>query len=145
MYISCYLAASLDERSNGKNRKALNSSGAFNGNVISGGQSSHGHKEDTMHKDLDIAAGDGLRFRKGNVEKNLGNSFSHTTCSVSDTSANRYQDNSGSDPEQNDYSFSIDSVNPKKLHSNETNDTSQISGSDGFSVSPNDVGSNYVL
>lgn len=145
MPISCYLAVSSDERSNGKNRKALNSSGAFNGNVISGGQSFHEHIDDTVHKDLDIAAGDGLRFRKGNVEKNLGNSVSHTTCSVSDTTANRYQDNSGSDPEQNDYSFSVDSVNPKKLRSSETNDTSQISESDGFSVSPNDVGSNYFL
>ncbi|OEL19894.1 hypothetical protein BAE44_0019087 [Dichanthelium oligosanthes] len=125
------LSVSLDERSNGQNRKALNSSGALNGNFISGGHSFHGHKEDTVHKDLDFAAGDGLRFRKGNAEKNLGNI-------VSDTTANLYQDNSGSDPEQNDYSFSIDSVNPKKLRSSETNDTSQISESDGFSVSPND-------
>lgn len=113
----------------------MNSSGALNGNLISGGQSLHGRIDDTVHKDSDIA-GDGLRFRKGNVNKNLG----HTTDSVRDTTANHYQDNSGSDPEQNDHSFSIDAVNPKKLRSSETNDTSQISESDGFSVSPNDVG-----
>jgi len=117
----------------------LNSSGALNGNLISGGQSLHGHIDDTVHKDSDIA-GAGLRFRKGNVNKNLGNSVSHTTDSVRDTTANHYQDNSGSDPEQNDHCFSIDAVNPKKLRSSETNDTSPISESDGFSVSPNDVG-----
>ena len=99
----------------------------------------HGHIDDTVHKDSDIA-GAGLRFRKGNVNKNLGNSVSHTTDSVRDTTANHFQDNSGSDPEQNDHSFSIDAVNPKKLRSSETNDTSKISESDGFSVSPNDVG-----
>jgi sorting nexin-13 len=139
MLNSYYLAVSLDERSNGKNIKALNSSGALNGNSISGGQSLHGHIDDTVHKDSDIAC-DGLRFRKGNVNKNLGNGVSHTTDSVSNTTANHYQDNSGSDPEQNDHSFSIDSLNPKKLRSTETNDTSQIPESGGFSVSPNDVG-----
>lgn len=131
------LSVSLDERSNGKNIKALNSSGALNGNSISGGQSLHGHIDDTVHKDSGIAC-DGLRFRKGNVNKNLGNGVSHTTDSVSNTTANHYQDNSGSDPEQNDHSFSIDSLNPKKLRSTETNDTSQIPESGGFSVSPND-------
>ncbi|KAG0519417.1 hypothetical protein BDA96_09G262400 [Sorghum bicolor] len=131
------LSVRLDERSNGKNVKALNSSGALNGNLISGGQSLHGHTGNTVHKDSDIA-GDGLRFRKGNVNKNLGNSVSHTIDSVRDTTANHYQDNSGSDPEQNDHSFSIDSVNPRKLRSSETNDTSQISESDGFSwMAPN--------
>lgn len=137
MLSSCYLAVNLDERSNGKHIKALNSPGTTNGNFVSGGQSLHEHI-DTVHKDSDIA-GDGLRFRKGNVNKNLGNSVSHTTDSVRDTTTNHYQDNSGSDPEQNDHSFSIDSVNPKKLRSSETSDISQISESDGFSVSPNDV------
>ncbi|CAN6336682.1 unnamed protein product [Urochloa humidicola] len=132
------LSVGLDERSNGKNRKTLNSSGALNGNFISGGQSFHGHKDNTTHKDLNFAVSDGLRSRKGNVEKNLGNSVGNTTNSVCDTTTNLYQDNSGSDPEQNDYSFSIDSVNPKKLRSSETNDTPQILGSDGFSAYPND-------
>ncbi|CAL4909749.1 unnamed protein product [Urochloa decumbens] len=132
------LSVSLDERPNGKNRKALNSSGALNGNFISGGQSFHGHKDNTVHKDVDFAVSDGLKSRKGNVEKNLGNNVSNTTNSVCDTTTNLYHDNSGSDPEQNDYSFSIDSVNPKKLRPSETNDTSQILGSDGFSVSPDD-------
>nr|CAB3460613.1 unnamed protein product [Digitaria exilis] len=130
------LSASLDERSNGKHGKSMNSYGALNGNFISGSQSFHGHKDHTMHNDF--AASDGLRSRKGNVEKNLGNSVGNKTNSVCDTTANLYQDNSGSDPEQNDYSLSIDSVNPKKLRSSETNDTPQILGSDGFSVSPND-------
>jgi len=114
----------------------LNAPGVLNGNLISGGQSFHGHKGNTARKDLDFAVGDGLRSRKGNVEKNLANSAGNMTNSVCDTS--------GSDPEQNDYSFSIDSVNyPKKLRQSETNDTSQMLESDGFSVSPNDVGSNY--
>uniref|UniRef100_K3Z3A6 PX domain-containing protein n=1 Tax=Setaria italica TaxID=4555 RepID=K3Z3A6_SETIT len=125
------LSVGLDERSNGKSRKVLNSSGALNGSFISGGQSFHGHTDNTVHKDLDFAVSDGLRYRKGNVEKNLGNS-------VCDTTTNLYLDNSGSDPEQNDYSFSIDSVNPKKMRSSETNETPQLLGSDGFSVSPND-------
>ncbi|XP_062180540.1 uncharacterized protein LOC133884943 isoform X2 [Phragmites australis] len=120
-----------DERSNEKNRKAFNSSEALNVNLFSGGQSFHGHKDDTVHKDWDFAVSDGLRFRKGNGEKNLGNSVSNTT-------ANLYEDNSGSDPEQNDYSFSINSGNPKKLHSSETDDTSQVLESDGYSVAPND-------
>ncbi|KAG2617225.1 hypothetical protein PVAP13_3NG179279 [Panicum virgatum] len=133
------LSVSLDERSTGKNRKALNAPGALNGNLISGDQSFHGHKDNTVSKDLDFAVGDGLRSRKGNVEKNLSNSSGNMTNSVCDTTANLYQDNSGSDPEQNDYSFSIDSVNyPKKLRQSETNDTSQMLESDGFSVSPND-------
>ncbi|CAL5096463.1 unnamed protein product [Urochloa decumbens] len=132
------LSVSLDERPNGKNRKALNSSGALNGNFISGGQSFHDHKDNTLHKDVDFAVSDGLRSRKGNMEKNLGNNISNTTNSVCNTTTNLYQDNSGSDPEQNDYSFSIDSVNPKKPRPSETNDTSQILGFDGFSVSPDD-------
>ncbi|XP_025806448.1 uncharacterized protein LOC112885000 [Panicum hallii] len=132
------LSVSLDERSNGKNRKALNSSGALNGNLISEGQSFHGHKDNTVRKDLDFTVGDGLRSRKGNVENNLANSAGNMTNSACDTTANLYQDNSGSDPEQNDYSFSIDSVNPKKLRPSETSDTSQMLESDGFSVSPND-------
>ena len=124
----------------------MNAPGVLNGNLISGGQSFHGHKDNTARKDLDFAVGDGLRSRKGNVEKNLANSSGNMTNSVCDTTANLYQDNSGSDPEQNDYSFSIDSVNyPKKLRQSETNDTSQMLESDGFSVSPNDVGSNYFL
>ena len=115
----------------------MNAPGVLNGNLISGGQSFHGHKDNTARKDLDFAVGDGLRSRKGNVEKNLANSAGNMTNSVCDTT-------SGSDPEQNDYSFSIDSVNyPKKLRQSETNDTSQMLESDGFSVSPNDVGSNY--
>nr|CAB3464334.1 unnamed protein product [Digitaria exilis] len=130
------LSASLDERSNGKHGKAMNSYGALNGNFISGSQSFHGHKDHTMHNDF--AVNDGLRSRKGNVEKNLGNSVANKTNSVCNTTANLYQDNSGSDPEQNDYSLSIDSVNPKKLRSSETNDTPQILGSDGYSLSPND-------
>lgn len=121
----------------------MNSYGALNGNFISVGQSFHGHKDNTVDKDFVVS--DGLRSRKGNVENNLGNSAGNTTYSVCDTTANLYQDNSGSDPEQNDYSLSIDSVNPKKLRSSETNDTPQILGSDGFSVSPNDVGSSYFL
>ena len=112
----------------------MNAAGVLNGNLISGGQSFQ-HKDNTARKDLDFAVGDGLRSRKGNVEKNLANSAGNMTNSVCDTS--------GSDPEQNDYSFSIDSVNPKKLCPSETNDTSQMLESDGFSVSPNDVGSNY--
>jgi len=116
----------------------MNAPGALNGNLISGDQSFHGHKGNTARKDLDFAVGDGLRSRKGNVEKNLANSAGNMTNSVCDTT-------SGSDPEQNDYSFSIDSVNPKKLCPSETNDTSQMLESDGFSVSPNDVGSNYFL
>ncbi|CAN6327120.1 unnamed protein product [Urochloa humidicola] len=132
------LSVSLDERPNGKNRNVLNSSGALNGNFISGGQSFHGHEDNAVHKDVDFAVSDGLRSRKGNVEKNLGNSVSNTTNSVRNTTTNLYQDNSGSDHEQNDYSLSIDAVNPKKLRPNETNDTSQILGSDGFSVSPDD-------
>ncbi|KAF8716456.1 hypothetical protein HU200_026336 [Digitaria exilis] len=130
------LSASLDERSNGKHGKAMNSYGALNGNFISGSQSFHGHKDHTMHNDF--AVNDGLRSRKGNVEKNLGNSVANKTNSVCNTTANLYQDNSGSDPEQNDYSLSIDSVNPKKLRSSETNDTPQILGSDGYSwMAPN--------
>ena len=124
----------------------MNAPGALNGNLISGDQSFHGHKDNTVSKDLDFAVGGGLRSRKGNVEKNLANSSGNMTNSVCDTTANLYQDNSGSDTEQNDYSFSIDSVNyPKKLRQSETNDTSQMLESDGFSVSPNDVGSNYFL
>ncbi|WVZ99728.1 hypothetical protein U9M48_044989 [Paspalum notatum var. saurae] len=132
------LSVSLDDRSNGKNRKTSNSSGASNGRFLSGGQSVHGYIDDVVHQDLDFAAGDGLRFRKGNVEKNLGSNVRSTTNGVNNTAADLYQDNSESDPEENDFSFSIDSVNPKKLRSVETNDTSQISESDGFSVSPND-------
>ncbi|XP_062232251.1 uncharacterized protein LOC133929495 isoform X2 [Phragmites australis] len=125
------LSVSLDERSNEKNRKTLNSAERLDGNLMSGGQSSHGHKDDSVHKDWNFAASDGLRFRKGNVEKNLG-------TSASNIAANLYQDNSGSDPEQNDYSFSINSGNPKKPLSSETDDTSQILVSDGYSVAPND-------
>ena len=124
----------------------MNAPGVLNGNLISGDQSLHGHKDNTVSKDLDFAVGDGLRSRKGNVEKNLANSSGNMTNSVFDTTANLYHDNSGSDPGQNDYSFSIDSVNyPKKLRQSKTNDTSQMLESDGFSVSPNDVGSNYFL
>lgn len=128
-----------------KSRKVSNSSGALNGSFVSGGQSIPGHTDNIVHKDLDFGVSDGLRYRKGNVEKNSGNSVGNTTNSVCDTTANLYQDISGSDPEQNDYSFSIDSVNPKKMRSSETNETPQLLGSDGFSVSPSEVGSSYFL
>ncbi|KAL6848737.1 hypothetical protein ACP4OV_021320 [Aristida adscensionis] len=124
------LSVRLDEKSSQRNRKALNPSEASNGNFVSGSQSFHGHKDDTVHKDQDFTCGGGLRFRKGNVDNGLGNS--------NNTSVNLYQDNSGSDPEQNDYSFSINSGNPKKLHSIDTDDASQVLESDGYSVASND-------
>ncbi|KAL6610700.1 hypothetical protein ACP70R_040669 [Stipagrostis hirtigluma subsp. patula] len=127
------LSVRLDERYNEKNRKALNPSEVLNGNLISGGQPFHGHKDNTMHKDWDFTASYGLRFRKGNADKNLGNSVSNTTV-------NLYQDSSGSDAEaeQNDYSFSINPGNPSKPCSSETDDTSQILKSDEYSVAPSD-------
>jgi hypothetical protein len=87
-------------------------------------------------KDSDFARNDGLRFRKGNVGKNSGTSVSKTTADL-------YQDSSVSDPEQNDYSLSINSGNPKKPLSSETDGTSQFFEPDGYSLAPNDVSCNY--
>jgi sorting nexin-13 len=101
------------------------------GNFISG-SSLHGHKDDSVRKDLDFARDDGLRNRKGNVGNNLGTSVSKTVASL-------YQDSSGSDPEQNDYSLSINSGNTKKSLSSETDDTSQNLEPDGYSLAHNDV------
>jgi sorting nexin-13 len=109
----------------------LRSAEALRGNFISG-SSLHGHIDDSVRKDSDFAHDDGLRYRKGNVGKNLG-------TSVSNTAASLYQDSSGSDPEQNDYSLSLNSGNTKKPLSSETNDTSQILEPDGYSVAHNDV------
>jgi sorting nexin-13 len=113
----------------------LRSAEALREDLISG-NSLHGHKDSSVCKDSDFARNDGLRFRKGNVGKNPGTSVSKTT-------ANLYQDSSGSDPEQNDYSLSINSGNPKKPLSSETDDTSQFFEPDGYSLAPNDVSCNY--
>ncbi|KAL6884608.1 hypothetical protein ACP4OV_010544 [Aristida adscensionis] len=55
-----YLAVRLDEKSSQKNRKAVNPSEASNGNFVSGRQSFHRHKDDTMHKDQDFTGSGGL-------------------------------------------------------------------------------------
>lgn len=112
----------------------MRSAEALSGNLISG-NSLPVHKDNSVHKHWDFARDDGLRFRKGNVEKTSG-------TSISNTAANLYQDNSGSDPEQNDYSLSINSGNPKKPLSSESNDTSPILEPDGYSLTPNDVSCN---
>ncbi|GJN15336.1 hypothetical protein PR202_gb02238 [Eleusine coracana subsp. coracana] len=123
------LSVGLDERSNEKDRRALRSAEALSGNLISG-SSLHRQNDIPVHKDLDFAHEDGLRFRKGNAVKNSGTSISNTTAILD-------QDNSGSDPELNDYSLSINSGNPKKQLPSETEDTSQIWEPDGYSVAPN--------
>ncbi|TVU20132.1 hypothetical protein EJB05_36325 [Eragrostis curvula] len=122
------LSVHLDEKSKEKDRKALRYVETLSGNLIPG-SSLHGHN--SVHKDWDFAGDDGLRFRKGNVEKNA-------VTNVNSTTSNLYQDNSGSDPEQNDYSLSINSANPKKPLSSETDGTSHILEPDGHSLPPND-------
>jgi hypothetical protein len=113
----------------------LNSPKALNGNLSTTRQSISGCQNDNLQKDKDFAAVDGLRLRKGNTDQNL-------ETSVSNASANSYQDHSGSDPEQNDYSFSINSGDHKKMLASQIEYTSQILESDGYSVTPNDVSSN---
>ncbi|PNT70660.1 hypothetical protein BRADI_2g15390v3 [Brachypodium distachyon] len=121
------LSVNLDVRSNDKGARPLNSSKALNGNLASTRQLS-GCQHDTVDKDKDFAV-DGLRLRKGSAEHNLG-------PNVSNTSTNIYQDDSGSDPEQNDHSFTINPGNHKKMLPSQTDYTSQIE-SDGYSVSGN--------
>jgi sorting nexin-13 len=128
------LSVNLDERSKEKNTKSFNSSQALNGNLVSASQSLHVHKDDTMpkEKDKDFDAVDGLRSRKRNTEQNLG-------IGVGNTNANLHEDLSGSDPEQNEHSFIINSGNSKKTLSSETDYPPQSLESDGYSVAPNDV------
>lgn len=127
------LSVNLDERSKEKNTKSFNSSQALNGNLVSASQSLHVHKDDTMpkEKDKDFDAVDGLRSRKRNTEQNLG-------IGVGNTNANLHEDLSGSDPEQNEHSFIINSGNSKKTLSSETDYPPQSLESDGYSVAPND-------
>jgi sorting nexin-13 len=110
----------------------LNSPKALNGNLSSTRQSVSGYQNDNLQKDKDFAAVDGLRLRKGSTDQNL-------ETSVSNASADMYQDHSGSDPEQNDYSFSINSGDHKKMLASQTDYASQILESDGYSVTPNEV------
>ena len=100
-------------------------------------QSVSGGQNDNMQKDNDFAPVDGLRQRKGNTEQNLG-------TSVSNASANIYQDHSGSDPEQNDHSFVINSGSHEKMLPTQADSTSQILESDGYSVTPNEVSSDCL-
>lgn len=132
---SLFHAVNLDVRSNERGAKPLNSAKALNGNFASPRQTLSGCQNDNDQKDRYFAAVDGgLRLRKGNTEQNLG-------PSVSNSSANIYQDHSGSDPEQNDHSFLINSGNDKKKQSAQTDYISQILESDGYSVTPNEVSS----
>ncbi|XP_047094603.1 uncharacterized protein LOC124706983 [Lolium rigidum] len=125
------LSVNLDVRSNEKGAKPLNSPKALNGNLSSTRQSVSGYQNDNLQKDKDFAAFDGLRLRKGSTDQNL-------ETSVSNASADMYQDHSGSDPEQNDYSFSINSGDHKKMLASQTDYTSQTLESDGYSVTPNE-------
>uniref|UniRef100_A0ACD5T6T3 Uncharacterized protein n=1 Tax=Avena sativa TaxID=4498 RepID=A0ACD5T6T3_AVESA len=125
------LSVNLDVRSNEKGAKLLNSPKALNGNLSSMRQSVSECQNDNVQNDKDFAAVDGLRLRKGKTDQNL-------ETSVSNSSANIYQDHSGSDPEQNDYSFSIKSGDHKKMLPSQTDYTSQVLESDGYSVTPND-------
>ncbi|CAM0953536.1 unnamed protein product [Alopecurus aequalis] len=125
------IQALSDVRSNEKGAKPLNSPKALNGNLSTTRQSVSGYQNDNLQKDKDVAAADGLRLRKGHTDQNL-------ETSVSNASANTYQDHSGSDPEQNDYSFSINSGDHKKMLASQTDYTSQILESDGYSVTPNE-------
>ncbi|XP_044984477.1 uncharacterized protein LOC123451968 isoform X1 [Hordeum vulgare subsp. vulgare] len=126
------LSVNLDVRSNERGAKPLNSAKVLNGNFASPRQSLSECQNDNDQKDKDFTAvHDGLRLRKGNKEQNSG-------TSVSNTSANIYEDHSGSDPEQNDHSFLINSGNDKKKPSAQTDYTPQFFESDGYSVTPNE-------
>ncbi|KAM0879426.1 hypothetical protein ACQ4PT_034239 [Festuca glaucescens] len=125
------LSVNLDVRSNENGAKPLNSPKALNGNLSSMRQSVSGYQNDNLQKDKDFVAVDGLRLRKGSTDQNL-------ETSVSNASSDIYQDYSGSDPEQNDYSFSINSGDHKKMLASQTDYTSQILESDGYSVTPNE-------
>uniref|UniRef100_A0A0D9WK76 PX domain-containing protein n=1 Tax=Leersia perrieri TaxID=77586 RepID=A0A0D9WK76_9ORYZ len=126
------MSVKLDERSKEKNTKSINSSQTLNGNLVSASQSKHLHKDDTVpkEKDTDFDAVGGLRSRKGNMEQNLG-------IGVDKSNANLYEDLSGSDSEQNEHSFLINSGNSKKMLSSETDYPPQSLESDGYSVTHN--------
>ncbi|XP_006655634.1 uncharacterized protein LOC102722219 [Oryza brachyantha] len=126
------LSVNLDERSKEKNDKPFNSSQALKGNLVSSSQYLCVHKDDTMPKerDTDFDAVDGLRSRKRNTEQNLG-------IGVGNTNTDLHEDLPGSDSEQNEHSFLINSGNSKKM-SSETDYQPQNLESDGCSVTPND-------